>query len=440
MREFEIPYGRGHLTLRLPDERIACVLSAQGKSSNQQDQETILRAALEHPIGSPRLSELARGKKKILVITSDHTRPVPSALTLPVLLEEIRKNAGNAEVRILIAAGMHRATTLKEMNAKFGQDLVSRECFTVHRSSDDPMTFKGILPSGGELWLNALVDWADLTVAEGFVEPHFFAGFSGGRKAILPGIASRKTVLYNHNAMFIADPKATTGNLEENPIHRDMVFAARQAGLKFILNVLLDGEKRIIAAYAGDVEEAHRAGCRDCIGRTSVKGTPADIVVTSNGGYPLDQNIYQSVKGMTAAEACVKQNGVIIMCAALGDGHGGEAFCRYFADNESAEAVEKIIAGVPARETKPDQWQAQILARVMRRARCIFVTGKENRETIEKMHMYWAENLEDAMDIADSLAGENASVAVIPDGVGVVVCSGREPDSICENRMKKTGG
>ena len=128
---------------------------------------------------------------------------------------------------------------------------------------------------------------------------------------------------------------------------------------------------------------------------------------------------------MTAAEACVKQNGVIIMCVALGDGHGGEAFFHYFADNENAEAVERAIAGVPAGETKPDQWQAQILARVMRRARCIFVTGKENRETVEKMHMCWAENLEDAMEIADSLAGKNASVAVIPDGVGVVVRSGQ---------------
>ena len=421
MREFEIPYGREHLTLRLPDERIACVLSAHEKSSDQQDQETILRAALEHPIGSPRLSELAKGKKRVLVITSDHTRPVPSALTLPVLLEEIRENAGNAEVRILIATGMHRATTPEEMNAKFGPDLLKKEKFFVHRSGEDPMSFKGILPSGGELWLNALVDWADLVIAEGFIEPHFFAGFSGGRKAILPGIASRKTVLYNHNAGFIASQRATTGNLEENPIHRDMVFAAEKAGLAFILNVLLDEEKHIVAAFAGAPEAAHEAGCKECLRRTSVKGVPADIVITSNGGYPLDQNIYQSVKGMTAAEACVKQDGVIIMCAALGDGHGGEAFFRYFADNVNAEAVESVITGVPAGETKPDQWQAQILARVMRRARCIFVTGRENREMIEKMHMYWAGNLEDAMDTADSLAGKNASVAVIPDGVGVIV-------------------
>ena len=426
MREFSIPYGKSSLMLQLPEERIACVLSAHAREAGAPDQETIVRSALEHPIGSSRLCELARGKKNILVITSDHTRPVPSALTLPILLGEIRSGAPDAEIRILIATGMHRATTLEEMNAKFGPELASCENFIVHRSIEDPMSFKGILPSGGELWLNALVDWADLTVAEGFVEPHFFAGFSGGRKAILPGIASRKTVLYNHNAMFIADPKATTGNLEDNPIHRDMVFAARQAGLKFILNVLLDGEKRVIAAYAGDVEKAHKAGCMDCISRTSVEGTPADIAITSNGGYPLDQNIYQSVKGMTAAEACVRQGSVIIMCAALGDGHGGEAFFRYFADNENAEEVERAIAGIPAGETKPDQWQAQILARVMRRARCIFVTGKENRETIEKMHMYWAGNLEDAMEIADSLIGKNATVAVIPDGVGVVVRGGHE--------------
>lgn len=421
MHEFAIPYGKQYLTLRLPEDRAVQVLLAHGKEDGSQDEKAVVRKALEHPIGSPRLCELVRDKKRILVITSDHTRPVPSALTLPLLLGEIRKGAADAEVRILVATGMHRPTTPDEMIAKFGTDLVAHEKFVIHRSGEDPMSFRGILPSGGELWLNALIDWADLTVAEGFVEPHFFAGFSGGRKAILPGIASRKTVLYNHNAGFIADPKATTGNLADNPIHRDMLFAARQAGLAFILNVLLDEDKHVAAAYAGDPEAAHKAGCRECVQRTSVKGALADIVVTSNGGYPLDQNIYQSVKGMTAAEACVKQDGVIVMCAALGDGHGGEAFYRYFAERKDAHAVMDDITGVTAGETKPDQWQAQILARVLCKARCIFVTGPENRATIEAMHMLWAGNLEDAMRMADTFAGEHSSVTVIPDGVGVIV-------------------
>ncbi len=422
MREFDIPYGKTHLKLRLPEERVACVLLPRGEGDAAPDQEALVRRALENPIGAPRLRELARGKARILVITSDHTRPVPSALTLPILLEEIRAGAPDADIRILIATGMHRATTPEEMDAKFGAELVRRETFIVHRSDQqDRMCFKGILPSGGELWLNDLVDWAELTVSEGFVEPHFFAGFSGGRKSILPGIASRKTVLYNHNAMFIADKKSSTGNLEDNPIHRDMAFAAKQAKLAFILNVLLDGDKRVIAAYAGDVEAAHLAGCRDCISRTGVQGTEADIVVTSNGGYPLDQNVYQSVKGMTAAEACVRRGGVIVMCAALGDGHGGEAFYRYFADRKDADEVARDICGVPPEDTRPDQWQAQILARVMQKARCVFVTGEENRRIIEDMHMYWAGSLEDAMAIADRLAGGAASVAVIPDGVGVVV-------------------
>ena len=425
MREFSIPYGQSQLLLKLPEERIACVLvphEHENPNAALPEQAEIVQKALEHPIGTERLREKVRGKRRVLVITSDHTRPVPSAITLPILLREIRQGAPDAEVQILIATGMHRPTTQAEMIGKFGAELVSRETFVVHRANqDDQMCFKGILPSGGELWLNKLVDWADITVSEGFVEPHFFAGFSGGRKSVLPGIASKKTVLYNHNALFIADKHASTGNLSGNPIHRDMVFAAKQAGLAFILNVLLDANKRIVAAYAGDMEAAHQAGCADCLSRTGATGVEADIAVTSNGGYPLDQNVYQSVKGMTAAEACVRPGGVIVMCAALGDGHGGEDFYRWFADRENADAVAQAICGVSPENTRMDQWEAQILARIQQKAHCIFVTGPENRQLVQDMHMTWAGSLEDAMAIAEELTSKTASVAVIPDGVGVVV-------------------
>ncbi len=175
----------------------------------------------------------------------------------------------------------------------------------------------GMLPSGGRLRLNAIVQEADLIVAEGFIEPHFFAGFSGGRKSILPGIASMETICYNHNAKFIHDKKARQGSLSNNPIHLDMIFAARQAGLRFILNVVLDHNKRIVGAFCGEPEAAHETGCRYCEKLTGVEAVSADIVVTSNGGYPLDQNIYQTVKGLTAGESCVRQGGVLILCAAL---------------------------------------------------------------------------------------------------------------------------
>lgn len=422
MKTIELPYGHGKQTLHIAQERLQAVLAPSHAASGSGTQQEIVRHALENPIGTPRLCDLARDKAKILVITSDHTRPVPSAVTMPILLEEIRTGNPGAEITILVATGMHRPTTEAELRAKFGDAVVDSETFVIHRASAaEEMAFFGTLPSGGELWLNRLVKEADLVVSEGFIEPHFFAGFSGGRKSILPGVASAKTVLYNHNARFLQSPNARQGSLDKNPIHRDMLYAAEQAKLAFILNVIIDADKRVIAAFSGHHVQAHRAGCKLCDELTRVTPVVSDIAITSNGGYPLDQNVYQSVKGMTAAESCVRDGGAIIICAALGDGHGGEAFYRWFADRPDAKAVAEAIQSVPPESTHMDQWEAQILARVMLKANCWFATGEENRELIESMHLRWAPDADTALAEATALLGENATVTVIPDGVGVIV-------------------
>lgn len=431
MKAIDIPFGKGKQTLHVAKERLRAVLTPQHEDKAQEPEALIVERALENPIGSPRLSEICRDKKNILLITSDHTRPVPSRVTLHPFLREIRRGNPQARITILIATGMHRPTTEAELRAKMGDEIVDREKIIVHDAmKESDMAFFGMLPSGGELWLNHLVGESDLVVAEGFIEPHFFAGFSGGRKSILPGVAARKTVLYNHNARFLKSPLARQGSLQGNPIHRDMLFAARQAGLAFILNVLIDGEKRVIAAVSGEVEAAHEAGCALSRKLTQVQAAEADIAVTSNGGYPLDQNVYQAVKGMTAAEACVRQGGAIIMCAALGDGAGGDDFYHWFADRENPQAVARDIEKIPPEETRMDQWEAQMLARVLCRADCYFVTGEENRQLIESMHMHWAPDADTALRAASERLGEHASVTVIPDGVGVIVSSEGKEESI----------
>jgi nickel-dependent lactate racemase len=422
MLTIKIPYARRQLELKLAESRVNAVLQPRGSQRPREYLATdLVRDALQNPIQAPRLAALARNVRKVLVITSDHTRPVPSRITLPLLLQELREDNPAAEVKILIATGMHRPTSHAEMLDKFGPELLAREEFINHDSRDrQAMVFKGIMPSGGELWLNSLVDWADLIVSEGFIEPHFFAGFSGGRKSILPGIAAEKTVLANHCSRFIADPHARTGILESNPIHRDMLFAAQAAGLRFILNVVIDQDKQIVAAFAGAPEAAHQSGCRFVAETARVKAAPAEIVITSNGGYPLDQNIYQAVKGMTAAEACVRSGGVIIMAAACNDGHGGEGFYRWFADR-TPDAVAAAITGINQLETLPDQWQAQILARVLQKARVIMVTDQCLPELIATFHMHHAGSLEQALAMAEQWVGPNAGVTVIPDGVAVIV-------------------
>jgi nickel-dependent lactate racemase len=368
------------------------------------------------------LAELAAKAKNVLLITSDHTRPLPSAITLPIYLEEIRRNNPDVKIKILVATGFHRLTRPEELISKFGAELCRKENIIVHDSRDKKhLVFKGKLPSGGELWVNDLVDWADMIVSEGFIEPHFFAGFSGGRKSILPGIAGTATVLANHCAAFIASENARTGNLQDNPIHRDMLFASETVGLAFILNVALDADKKIIRAVAGHPDKAHRLGCDFVSRRAIVRRQLADIVITSNGGYPLDQNIYQAVKGMTSAETCVREGGVIIMVAACEDGHGGEAFYRWFAEAKSPQEVTAKISNIAQKDTLPDQWEAQILARVLTKCTVILVSNFCNPEVVRAMHMLQAPDIATALTMAREKMGKKAQITVIPDGVSVIV-------------------
>ncbi len=416
-----LPHHRSFLQADLPDDRVLAVLAPKMPEKADMSQEQWIEDALSHPIASASLHVLAEKASRVLILSSDHTRPVPSKILMPILLREIRKGNPKAEIIILVATGCHRASTHEELVEKYGKQIAKSERILMHDSAaENDLADKGFLPSGGRLRLNRLVDWADLLVGEGFIEPHFFAGFSGGRKSVLPGIASWDTVLYNHCAKYIAHPKARTGILPGNPIHEDMVYAAEAANLKFIVNVALDDNKRIISAWAGDFIKAHEAGCAYVLRHARVPAVKGDIVLTSNGGYPLDQNIYQAVKCMTAAEACVRPGGVIIVSAACHDGHGGDHFFHQSSQHLSPDAIFRQIGSVPAEETEPDQWQTQIFMRVLRHAQVILIADPALKEQIEQMHMTYSPSLENALAIAEALAPEGKYV-IIPDGVSVIV-------------------
>ncbi|MBQ4226713.1 MAG: nickel-dependent lactate racemase [Clostridia bacterium] len=418
-----LPYGREKLCLEVEDARVRGVLLSRIEQYDPGlSQEELVERALQNPLGSKPLCELARGKKRVTIIASDHTRPVPSRLLMPPLLREIRKGSPDVAITILIATGCHRETTKQELIEKFGNEIVSQEHIVVHDCDDEnQLVSLGTLPSGGDCRINRAAAEAELLVAEGFIEPHFFAGFSGGRKSVLPGVASRQSVLANHCAEFIADPFSRQGSLENNPIHRDMLWAAGAAGLDFILNVVLNGAKHVISAFAGDSVQAHEAGCRFLDSQCGVSPAPADIVFTTNGGYPLDQNIYQAVKGMTAAEASVKQGGVIVMLAKSNDGHGGSAFLREMTASNDLDALMRGILSRGRNETRPDQWQAQIFIRVLQRARVVYLSDADD-ELVKSLHMIPAHSLPEALSLAEGLIGKkDASVTVIPDGVSVIV-------------------
>ena len=419
----KFPYGKDFLSLDIPESRFAGVMEShmhEYKPAGTPDE--LVRTAMANPIGTPTLAVMAEGKKKVVIICSDHTRPVPSKVIIPPMLEEIRKGSPDADITLLVATGCHRETTKEELINKFGEDIVANEKIVVHDCDDtDNLVYIGKLPSGGDLIVNKLAVEADLLVAEGFIEPHFFAGFSGGRKSILPGIASRKTVVYNHNGKFIDDPHSRTGIVDGNPIHNDMLYAARAAHLAYIVNVINDSNKTPIYAVAGDVDLAHRVGREFLSSQCQVPANMSDIVISTNGGYPLDQNIYQSVKGMTAAEATVKEGGVIIMIAKSNDGHGGQTFYETFRDEPDEDAMLARFRATPAEETIPDQWQSQIFARVLKRARIIYVSDAP-AEMVRDLHMLPASTLEEALALADQLLGRtDTPITVIPDGVSVIV-------------------
>lgn len=420
MNNISIPYGKTSLSCTLPD--CALLTSRVGELKSDRAGIDLVREAMANPIGSPNLSELARGKKSCTVIISDHTRPVPSRDILPPMLEQLR--AGNPDIRItlLVATGFHRLTTADELKNKLGEEIASREKIVVHDAFDaDSNVEIGTLPSGAPLVIDRAAVETELLVAEGFIEPHFFAGFSGGRKSVLPGVCDKTTVLGNHCGAFIASPCARTGILEGNPLHRDMVAAAEMAKLAFIVNVVIDEDKKTVAAFAGDFRKAHEAGVSFLRQYCEVKAAPADIVITSNGGAPLDQNIYQCVKGLTAAEATAREGAVLIICAELADGTGGEGFYRSLRDCESPRAHFEQCVATPQAETIPDQWESQILARILMKHRVILVSRPEMERTIREMKLDFAPSLEQAVAMARAEKGENARITVIPNGISVIV-------------------
>ena len=423
MAVVNFPFGKEKIAYDFKEEELKGVLTSSIEEYDPKfSEDDLVLEALRNPVGSDSLAEMARYKKKVVIIASDHTRPVPSKVIMPKMLEEIRRYNKDAEITILIATGCHRGTTKDELVAKFGEEIVKNENIYIHDCDEKGMLQNiGTLPSGSECEINKIAIEADLLVAEGFIEPHFFAGFSGGRKSVLPGVAGRATVLGNHCAEFIADENSRTGILENNPIHKDMLWAAENAKLAFIVNVVLNAEKKVIFACAGHPEKAHKKGTDFLVQLCGAKAVYSDIVISTNGGYPLDQNIYQSVKGMTAAEATVKKGGVIIMLASADDGIGGDHFYNQMAEEENIEKIMEKVLKRGRSETLPDQWMTQILTRILLNSSVVYVSNAQ-KDIVEKMHMIPADSIDDAIIKAKEILGkEDVTITAIPDGVSVIV-------------------
>jgi nickel-dependent lactate racemase len=413
---FRLEYGRTGLDIDLPADRVVRKL-AYKDAAPLVDPAGDLRRLLDRPNGTPPLAELARGRKSACVVISDITRPVPNGLILERVLE-ILEAAGFARsaITILVATGLHRPNLGDELVELVGPEIVENYRIENHHGTVlDEHDYLGESPRGVPIWIDRRYIEADLKITTGLIEPHLMAGFSGGRKLVCPGLAALETVKVWHGPDFLEHPKADCGILDGNPVHEENTWIARRAGCDFIVNVVIDTERRPLKWVAGDMEAAFLEGVEFV--RSVVVDTvpePVDVVVTSCAGYPLDTTFYQAVKGLTGALPIVKQGGTIIMAASLSEGIGSPEFQTLFRDNPNLDVFVERILGEDY--FVMDQWQLEELAKVRRKARVKIVSDGLPAKTIDSLFVESAPTVEQA--VAESLAeyGPQAKVVVIPKG------------------------
>lgn len=416
-RKWKLPYGKDFLDLVIDEKTPVQVLESEVPVRSKKETE-IIQEALDHPIGALSLKELTRDVRKIVIITNDNTRPMPSKITLPMIIASFFYPKTYYDITIVIACGLHRKMTRAEMIEQYGEEICSNYPVINHDAQDDKQLVNmGSMSTGNELWLNRLVAESDLVIAEGFIESHFCVGFSGGRKSILPGVSGKKTIMYNHRPENIASPYAVGANLEHNPMHLECMEAAQKAKLAFILNVALNKEKKIINAFAGDPFKAHEIGCHYVKQIMQKPIHQTDIVITTNSGYPLDRNLYQVVKGIDTAAVVAKEGGIIIVAAQCLDGVGHKAFSDLLM---SCKSVKELYEKMSVSPSMIDKWQVQILARTLIRNKVILVSEGISKELAESLFFLHAENMEAAVDMAFKIKGEGASVSVMPEGPVII--------------------
>jgi nickel-dependent lactate racemase len=412
-----LDYGKTGLAVTLPADRLLAPPLAIRDALPLADPVAALDAALANPTGTRPLAELARGKKTACVVVCDITRPVPNTLILPPVLRTIEAAGVPRDgITILVATGLHRPNEGDELVELVGADVARNyRCVNHHGKVKEEHDFLGTTANGVPIWIDHRYTRAELKITTGLIEPHLMAGYSGGRKVVCPGICGLETVKVWHGPKFLEHPKADAGIVEGNPVHAENTLIALKAGCDFIVNVCIDGQRRVTWLGAGDMIKAWEEGVAFC--REVVKvgiPNPADVVVTSCAGYPLDTTWYQAVKGLTGALPIVKEGGTIVMAASLTEGLGSPEFQRLLADNPDLAEFKRRILGEDY--FVMDQWQLEELCKVVAKCKVKVVTHGLPAEVLRSCHVEPAATVEQA--VAESLAeyGPEARLAVIPKG------------------------
>ena len=407
----ELPYGEGRLGAEIPGGNVVRVFRPHppGDLARADRIEGAIREMVLRNRGLIKASE-----GRICVLVSDNTRAAFNRVVIPRLLDSIGELVDTSDLRIIVASGLHRPMSDRELEEDLGRDVVEGFRVLNHVAEDEDRHLAiGRTSRGTEVLLDREYLEARLRIATGLVEPHFFAGFSGGYKSVLPGISAARTIYQNHGFDMVGHPNARAGILAGNPIHEDICEAGRMSGLRLIVNVTAWGG-RISGVYAGDVEEAYARAVEEVGSRSRVAVDGLyDVVITSNGGYPLDRNLYQAVKGISVGESVVKEGGTIIIASECRDGIAHEGFREIM---ERGDGPDDVLAYIKRNQPLRDQWQAQILARVLSRARVVVVSDGVGRREVERMKMEKAGDLGEALEEAGVREGGGKSIAVIPDG------------------------
>ena len=410
----DLAYGQGSLTIEVPDNRTKVIEPTHLPAL--PDVRAALISALRNPIGTAPLRRLVGRKQTVAISVCDITRPIPSATLLPVLLGEM-SHVPKDQITILVANGTHRANTRSELEEMFGLEIVHNYKVFNHDSFDQSALANiGKTSSGIPVHISRRFLDADIKITIGFVEPHFFAGFSGGPKMVAPGLAGFDTIMGLHSADLIAHPNSTWGITKGNPIHDEIRGIAKRLNVDFSVDVTINSNREITTVYAGKLAAVHRAACQ-VAKRTAMRpvSAPFDVVVTTNSGYPLDLILYQAVIGMSAAAQVVKQGGTIICAAECRDGipeHG--EYGRLLSSRDSPADLLKMITtnGFASH----DQWQVQIQAHIQLRAQVYLKSTFLNQYQVRAAHLEPVEDLQSKVLESLEHHGKTARLCVLPQG------------------------
>jgi len=416
MKQIALPFGRGTVTVELPDNAVILQTRAAPPIENLASE---ISKALANPIGSPPLREIAEGKSKAVIVLSDFTRPVPHKIILPPILHELaHAGISRKNTTLVFANGLHRPMSEAEIEENLGGEIAGNYQSINHRATDrELLAHFGSLNDRIPIWVSRYFLEADLRILTGLIEPHLMAGFSGGCKVIAPGIAGEETIKALHSPHFLEDPRCCEGEIENNPLQQTIRTIGRKTGVDFIVNVTLNEERYITGVFAGHAIEAHDGGAAFCRRWQEIECEKADVVVTTSAGWPLDATFYQAIKGLTAALPALKPGGTIILVAECSEGLGSTLFREELATVE--DASEYVYRITHRTEVRVDQWQIEELCRVLLRGKVVIYSPRLFEDYRGRL-----------FEVTNDLTGtfhamlakrQNARVAAIPQGPYVLV-------------------